>query len=58
MGSIIMGLVNVVFTVVAGHFMDRWGRRPLLLTSFVGMAACLVGVALTAFVTSKCEGPP
>ncbi|MDR2791465.1 MAG: D-xylose transporter XylE [Tannerellaceae bacterium] len=36
--TIVMGLVNVIFTVVAILTVDKWGRKPLLITGSVGMA--------------------
>ena len=36
-----MGLVNLVFTVVAMLFIDKLGRKPLLVTGMAGMAVCL-----------------
>ncbi|KAL4430702.1 hypothetical protein ABPG75_005958 [Micractinium tetrahymenae] len=59
LGSIAMGLTNVAFTVVAALLMDHAGRRPLLLTSFAGMAACLAALAaVMQLPTPKAlEGP-
>lgn len=50
-GSIIMGLVNVVFTLLAGLLMDRLGRRPLLLFSVFGMGVCLFAVSMVDYLT-------
>lgn len=36
-GTAIVGLVNVLATFIAIGFVDRWGRRPVLLTGFVVM---------------------
>jgi len=47
--TIVMGLVNVVFTVVAIYTVDRWGRKPLLITGSIGMAIGMFGVAGLAF---------
>ncbi|MDR0712770.1 MAG: D-xylose transporter XylE [Bacteroidales bacterium] len=49
MQTIIMGLVNVVFTVVAIVTVDKWGRRPLLMTGSIGMAAGMFAIAGLAF---------
>lgn len=35
----ITGTVNLVFTFVAMGMVDRWGRRPLMLLGFLGIAA-------------------
>jgi len=35
--STIVGLVNVVFTLVAIAFVDRWGRKPMLVAGSAGM---------------------
>jgi len=43
--TIIMGLVNVIFTVVAIMTVDRWGRRPLLITGSIGMAVGMFAIA-------------
>ncbi|MBM4761188.1 D-xylose transporter XylE [Bacillus sp. B15-48] len=47
--TIVMGLVNVVFTVVAIFTVDKWGRKPLLITGSIGMALGMFGVAGLAF---------
>lgn len=41
-----IGVVNVLATIFAIAFIDRLGRRPLLLTGLVGMCLSLVGVSL------------
>ncbi len=43
--AVIVGLTNLVFTVLAMSVIDRVGRRTLLLVGSVGTAACLFGVA-------------
>lgn len=43
--SVIIGTVNLIATLVAMVFLDRWGRRVILMTASGGMAvalACLV----------------
>ncbi|SMO69533.1 MFS transporter, SP family, xylose:H+ symportor [Saccharicrinis carchari] len=47
--TIVMGLVNVVFTVVAILTVDRWGRKPLLITGSIGMAIGMVAIAMLSF---------
>ena len=48
--TIIMGLVNVVFTVVAIITVDRWGRKPLLIIGSVGMAIGMIAISSLAFL--------
>eukprot|EP00798_Chlamydomonas_sp_ICE-L_P002973 gene2973-12980_t len=40
-----MGSANLAFTIMAGPLMDRVGRRPMLIASYSGMAACLFSVS-------------
>ena len=47
--TIIMGLVNVVFTVVAIMTVDKWGRKPLLITGSIGMAIGMFAISVLAF---------
>ncbi|MDR0667953.1 MAG: D-xylose transporter XylE [Prevotellaceae bacterium] len=47
--TIVMGLVNVVFTVLAIVTVDRWGRKPLLITGSIGMAAGMIAIAVLSF---------
>ena len=37
-GTVIVGLVNMLSTLIAIGLVDRWGRKPMLLTSFLVMA--------------------
>jgi MFS transporter, SP family, arabinose:H+ symporter len=43
--NVIIGAVNLIFTIVAMVFLDRWGRRTLLMTASGGM-----GVALSLII--------
>ncbi|GAB6394111.1 MAG: D-xylose-proton symporter (D-xylose transporter XylE) [Bacteroidales bacterium] len=45
MQTVIMGVVNIVFTVVAIVTVDRFGRKPLLIIGSIGMAAGAFAVA-------------
>ncbi len=45
--TVMMGLVNIAFTVVAILTVERWERKPLLISGSLGMAAGALGVALT-----------
>lgn len=49
-GSIIVGSVNVVGTLLAATLMDRAGRRQLLLTSHIVMAVCLTALAVSTYL--------
>lgn len=47
--TIIMGLVNVVFTVLAIMTVDKWGRKPLLITGSIGMAIGMFAISALSF---------
>ncbi|HOO85011.1 MAG TPA: D-xylose transporter XylE, partial [Prolixibacteraceae bacterium] len=49
MQTVIMGLVNVVFTVVAILTVDKWGRKPLLMVGSAGMAIGMFAIAGLAY---------
>jgi SP family xylose:H+ symportor-like MFS transporter len=44
-----LGAVNLVFTFVAIYTVDRWGRKPLLLTGTLGMFLGLSVLGLTIY---------
>lgn len=50
--NVIIGGTNLVCTLIAMVFLDRWGRRPMLLTASGGMAVAL-GVLVYALRTSS-----
>ena len=47
--TVVMGLVNVIFTVVAIMTVDKWGRKPLLITGSIGMAVGMFAISALAF---------
>ncbi|MCU4174399.1 D-xylose transporter XylE [Carboxylicivirga sp. N1Y90] len=47
--TIVMGLINVVFTVVAILTVDKWGRKPLLITGSIGMAIGMIAIGMLSF---------
>ncbi len=47
--TVIMGFVNVVFTVVAIMTVDRWGRKPLLIIGSTGMAFGMFSIAALSY---------
>lgn len=48
--TIVMGLVNVIFTVIAIITVDKWGRKPLLITGSIGMAVGMVAIAILSYL--------
>ncbi len=50
--AVVIGLTNLIFTVIAMSVIDRIGRKKLLLTGAVGTGVCLAGVA-TVFATGR-----
>jgi MFS transporter, SP family, xylose:H+ symportor len=47
--TVVMGIINVVFTIIAILTVDKWGRKPLLMVGSIGMAIGMFGVAGLAF---------
>ncbi|MDO6605313.1 sugar porter family MFS transporter [Arenibacter palladensis] len=47
--TVIIGFVNTIFTFVAIYFIDRMGRRTLLLLGLSGMIICLLGTGLVFY---------
>ena len=45
--TVIMGVVNISFTLVAVFTVEKLGRKPLLILGSIGMAVGALGVALT-----------
>ena len=44
--TVLMGIVNISFTLVAIFTVEKLGRKPLLITGSLGMAIGAIGVAL------------
>jgi SP family xylose:H+ symportor-like MFS transporter len=53
LSTVIMGIVNIVFTVIAIVTVDRFGRKPLLIIGSIGMAIGAIAVALCDSYTVK-----
>ena len=48
--AVLVGVINVIFTLVAIALIDRWGRRPLLL---VGLSGIAISMALCSYGFSQ-----
>jgi SP family xylose:H+ symportor-like MFS transporter len=49
--TVLMGVINITFTLVAVFTVEKLGRKPLLITGSLGMAVGAIGVALSNVVT-------
>jgi len=50
--TILVGAVNVIFTVVAITTVDKWGRKPLMIAGSIGMAVSMIALGLTFYLHS------
>ena len=48
--TVVMGLVNVIFTVLAIVTVDKWGRKPLLMIGSIGMAVGMLAISALSFM--------
>jgi SP family sugar:H+ symporter-like MFS transporter len=55
--NLIIGVVNVIMTLVAIWIIDRVGRKPLLLAGLVGMVASLTILGLSTLLLSEPSSP-
>jgi len=51
--AVIIGLTNLVFTMIAMSVIDKFGRKKLLLIGSVGTAFCLAAVAAVFFTNQR-----
>jgi MFS transporter, SP family, sugar:H+ symporter len=51
--NLVIGVLNVVATIVAIRIIDRVGRKPMLLGGVIGMAASLTVLGVTSAVLSE-----
>ncbi len=49
MQTVVMGLVNVVFTVIAITTVDKLGRKPLLIIGSIGMAVGMFAISALSY---------
>jgi SP family xylose:H+ symportor-like MFS transporter len=49
MQTVVMGLVNVIFTVLAILTVDKYGRKPLLMIGSIGMAIGMFAISGLAY---------
>ncbi|MCF0167625.1 MAG: sugar porter family MFS transporter, partial [Bacteroidales bacterium] len=47
--TIVMGVVNITFTLVAIFTVDRFGRKPLLIIGSIGMGVGMVALSVLSF---------
>ena len=47
--TVVMGVVNIIFTVLAILTVDRWGRKPLLIIGSIGMAIGMIALSILSF---------
>lgn len=48
--TIIVGIVNLTFTVVAILTVDKFGRKPLMIIGSIGMAISMIALGMTFFL--------
>jgi sugar porter (SP) family MFS transporter len=51
----LMGMVNLTFAVISMFFVDKMGRKPLMIIGSIGMSIAMILLALT-FITGHAQG--
>lgn len=54
--SILVGVINVILTIIALWLIDRVGRRPLLVAGLIGMAVSLALLGVSFFFSGEFSG--
>ena len=49
MQTVVMGIVNIIFTLVAIFTVDKFGRKPLLIIGSTGMMIGMLALAIFSF---------
>ncbi|MDR0981773.1 MAG: D-xylose transporter XylE [Culturomica sp.] len=49
MQTVVMGIVNILFTLVAILTVDKWGRKPLLIVGSIGMMVGMTALSYLSF---------
>lgn len=50
--TVMMGVINLLFTLLAVFTVEKWGRKPLLVSGSIGMAVGAAGVAVSSALAS------
>ncbi|MCC8187662.1 MAG: D-xylose transporter XylE [Bacteroides sp.] len=48
--TVVMGVVNIIFTLVAIFTVDKFGRKPLLIIGSIGMLIGMVALSILSFM--------
>jgi len=51
--SVVVGLINMLFTIIAIKNVDRFGRKPLLLIGAIGMGFSMICLGASFFLNSN-----
>ncbi len=50
MQTVVMGIINIIFTLVAIFTVDKWGRKPLLIVGSVGMMLGMISLGTLSYM--------
>ncbi len=53
MQTVLMGIINITFTLVAIFTVEKWGRKPLLIWGSIGMGIGALAFAICQVVTQQ-----